>query len=99
MDGFTLREQADRYLVGKSTIQELNDCVSEIIISEMRYGERNDEDSRLAATLFSLFCDGEVVQNRHGYFDEEDFRTELAAHLYLNELTASRKESAPAKVS
>ena len=93
MSEVTLSEQADRYLVGNLTLKQLNDCMSEVIISEMRYGERDDEDSRLAATLLRLFCEGNHVKEIHGHFDEEEFRTELAAHLYMKQLTNTKAKT------
>ncbi len=93
MAEFTLREQADRYLVGNLTLKQLNDCMSKIIIDEMRNGERDDEDSRLAATLLRLFCEGNHVKELHGHFDEEEFRTELAAHLYMKHLTSAKTKT------
>ena len=90
MTEFTLREQSDRYLLGKITIKQLNYCMDEIIINEMRYGERDEEESRLASTLLSFFSHGDTVRELHGYFDEEEFRIELAAHFYMEQLTRAK---------
>ena len=90
MAEFTLRENADRYLLGKITLKQLNHCMDEIIINEMRYGERDEEESRLASTLLSFFSHGDTVRELHGYFDEEEFRIELAAHLYMKQLNGAK---------
>ena len=99
MAEYTLREQSDRYLVGELSLEDLNDCMSKIFINEMRHGERDAEESNLAAEILRLFCEGNHVKEIHGLFDEEEFRMELAAYLYLKELTNTRKETAPAKAS
>ena len=93
MSEIILREQVDRYLVGELTLKQLNDCTSAIIINEMRYGERDDEESRLADVVLGLFCEGNYVKEIHGHFDEEEFRTELAAHLYLKQLTTAKAKT------
>ncbi len=99
MAEFTLREQADRYLVEELTLEQLNDCMSDSIVYEMRHGERDVKESGLAAEILRLFCDGNLVKEIHGHFDEEEFRTSLAAYLYLDDLATARKQSASAKAS
>ena len=93
MAKFTLREQADRYLIGELTLEQLNDCMSDSIVNDMRYGERDAEESRLASTLLGFFCDGNLVKEIHGHFDEEEFRTSLAAHLYMKQLTSAKTKT------
>ena len=93
MAEFNLRQQSDRYLLGELTLKQLNDCMSESIIHEMRYGERDAAESNLAAEILRLFCVGNDVKKIHGYFDEEEFRTELAAHLYLKQLTSAKTKA------
>ena len=100
MAEFTLRENADRYLIGELTLEQLNDCMSNSIVNDMRYGERDAEESRLASALLGFFCVGNDVKEIHGHFDEEEFRIELAAHLYMQQLTgAQAKTKAKAKAS
>lgn len=93
MAELTLREQSDRYLLGKITLKQLNQCMDAIIINEMRYGERDEEESRLASALLGFFCDGDLVKEIHGHFDEEDFRTSLAAHLYMKQLNGAKAKT------
>ena len=99
MPEFTLRENADRYLLEEITLKQLMEYVDEDIIEDFRYGERDLEESKLASALLCFFIEGNHVKEIHGHFDEEEFRMELAAYLYFKELTAAHRESAPAKAS
>ena len=100
MADFNLRQQSDRYLLGELTLKQLNESVSESIIHQMRYGERDVAETNLAAEILRLFCVSNDVKKIHGYFDEEEFRMELAAYLYLKELNAAQsKKTAKAAAS
>ncbi|MXY45843.1 MAG: hypothetical protein F4Y44_02440 [Chloroflexi bacterium] len=90
MDEFTLRHHSDRYLIGKITLEQLKDCLNHVIVDEMRHGERDAERSSLAAKILGILCVGNDVTKIHGYFDEEEFRQELAAHLYMQQLTVAK---------
>lgn len=90
MTEITLRENADRYLLGKITLDQLMENVDEDIIEDFRYGERNSEESKLTDAVLGFFCVGNDVKKIHGYFDEEEFRQELAAHLYMQQLNRAK---------
>ena len=86
MAEFTLRENADRYLLGEITLDQLNKFVDEDIIEDFRYGVRDSDETAFASFLFGLHYDFDISQKAHGYFEEDEFRNAIAAHLYLKSL-------------
>ena len=86
MAEFTLRENADRYLLGKITFERLYEYMDADIIEDFRYGVRDPEESALAGFLFGMFCDSDLDRKIYGEPDEEEFRRDLAAHFYMEQL-------------
>lgn len=94
MPELTLRENADRYLLEEITLKQLMEYVDEDIIEDFRYGERDIEESKLASALLCFFIEGTHVKEIHGHFDEETFRQEIAAHLYMKQLNGAKATAA-----
>ena len=83
MAKLTLYEQANRYLLGEITLWQLSDYVDKDIIEDMRYGVRDCDETKLASFLFGTHYDFKVSEKANGYFEEDEFRKEVAAHLYM----------------
>ena len=98
MTEFTLRENADRYLLGEITLGQLYVYVDEDIIEDFRYGERDPVESALADFVLGLYIDCDVDRKLYGYFEEDEFRKGLAAHFYMEQLN-SAKAKTKAKVA
>ena len=93
MAEFTLRENADRYLLGEITLDQLYDYVDADIIEDFRYGERDREETALAAFIFGAHIDYKASCEARGYEEEEEFRQELAAHFYMEQLTSAQTKT------
>ena len=98
MAEFTLRENADRFLIGEITYKQLHDHTDAVIIREMRSGIRHPEESSLAGFILGLHYDYKAYEKATGYFEEDELRQELAAHLYMQQLNGA-KTKAKAKAS
>ena len=97
MAEFTLRENADRFLIGEITYEQLYDHMDAVIIREMRSATRHPEESSLAGFLCGLHYDYKAFEKATGYFEEDELRQELAAHFYMQQLgTAQSEETAKA---
>ena len=53
----TLLEQARYFLDGELTFRQLNECVSESILHDFRYGETDPETTRIADNLVGIFSE------------------------------------------
>ena len=90
MAEYTLRENADRYLLSEITLEQLLDYVDADIIEDFRYGERDPEESALAGFIFGSHIDYKASCKARGYEEEDEFRIELAAHFYMEQLTRAK---------
>ena len=57
MDGPTLLEQAKCFLDGELTFQQLDECVSESVLHDFRFGETDPETTRIADNLVGIFSE------------------------------------------
>ena len=57
MAGHTLIEQAKLFLEGELTFRQLDECVSESVLHDFRYGETDPETTRIADNLVGIFSE------------------------------------------
>ncbi len=57
MDGRALREQAKRFLDGELTFSQLDECVSESVLHDFRFGETDPVTTRIADNLVGIFSE------------------------------------------
>lgn len=53
----TLLEQARRFLDGELTFRQLDDCVSENVMHDFRFGETDPETTRISDNLVGIFSE------------------------------------------
>ena len=53
----TLLEQARRFLDGELTFQQLDECVSESVLHDFRFGETDPVTTRIADNLVGIFSE------------------------------------------
>lgn len=57
MDGHTLLKQAKRFLDGELTFQQLDDCVSENVLHDFRFGDSDPYTTKVTYNLVGIFSE------------------------------------------
>ena len=57
MDGYTLLEQAKRFLDGDQTFRQLDECVSESVLHDFRFGESDPYTTKVTDNLVGIFAE------------------------------------------
>ena len=57
MDGRTLLEQAKRFLDGEQTFRQLDECVSENVMHDFRFGESDSHTTKVTDNLVGIFAE------------------------------------------
>lgn len=91
MDGCTLLEQARRFLDGELTFQQLDECVSESVLHDFRFGETDPVTTRIADHLVGIFSEYDLECELLGDPSEamKAFRMSLQEFIQENSGSAS----------
>ena len=57
MDGHTLLKQAKRFLDGELAFRQLDDCVSENVMHDFRFGDSDPYTTRVTYNLVGIFSE------------------------------------------
>lgn len=57
MDGHTLLEQAKRFLDGELTFRQLDECVSENVMHDFRFGDSDPFTTKVTYNLVGIFAE------------------------------------------
>ena len=57
MDGHTLLEQAKRFLDGEITFRQLDECVSENVMHDFRFGDSDPYTTKVTYHLVGIFSE------------------------------------------
>ena len=57
MDGRTLLEQARRFLDGDLTFRQLDECVSESVLHDFRFGDSDPDTTKVTYNLVGIFSE------------------------------------------
>ena len=57
MDGRTLLEQAKRFLDGELTFRQLDECVSENVLHDFRFGDSDPDTTKVTYNLVGIFSE------------------------------------------
>ena len=57
MDGHTLLKQAKRFLDGELTFRQLDDCVSENVLHDFRFGDSDPYTTKVTYNLVGIFSE------------------------------------------
>ena len=57
MDGCTLLEQARRFLDGELTFRQLDECVSENVMHDFRFGDSDPYTTKVTDSLVGIFAE------------------------------------------
>ena len=57
MDGRTLLQQAKRFLDGELTFRQLDECVSENVMHDFRFGDSDPDTTKVTYNLVGIFAE------------------------------------------
>ena len=91
MDGHTLLEQARRFLDGELTFRQLDECVSENIMHDFRFGDSDPYTTKVTYNLVGIFAEYDLDCEILGDQPEamKEFLRSLQEFIQENSVSAS----------
>ncbi len=86
MDGCTLLEQAERFLDGELTFSQLDECVSENVLHDFRFGDSDPYTTKVTYNLVGIFSEYDLDCELLGEPSEamKEFRRSLRKFIQKN---------------